>query len=253
MACRHEQGAREKNRPWPGAFRVEIEGVAGVQEWEISGSEGSLKIKFGDDTVSRRGLPDAVCCWRSRRPDRSAKTSMEWRRLTAQVADPHKLDGSGVFPGGESFSWSAQWRGPLEEEGEKREDKDAGPAPEFDRYPAGAFGVSGAPPRPASTLIRGGTVWTSGKAGKLERADVVIQDGKIARVAAEGVKPPRGGGGDRRLGQAHHAGAHRLPLAYRDQRRRQTRGRTRSPSRVRVGDVVDPTDIGIYRQLAVMA
>lgn len=47
------------------------------------------------------------------------------------------------------------------------------------------------PDQPEHILVQGATVWTSGKAGRLENADLLVHRGKIRRVG-QGLKAPKG-------------------------------------------------------------
>jgi imidazolonepropionase-like amidohydrolase len=129
----------------------------------------------------------------------------------------------------------------------------AASAPEADvpsprpTYPAGAFGI-GTPERPAAVLVRNATVWTQGPAGKLERADLLVRDGRIAAVGT-GLAAPSG------ALVIDAAGKHLTPgLIDAHAHIAMTRGVNEFShsvtAEVRVADVLDPTDIDIYRQLA---
>ncbi|MGI9242218.1 MAG: amidohydrolase family protein, partial [Verrucomicrobiales bacterium] len=184
-----------------GRWKVSITGGDAEQEWQISGSEKSLKIKFGEET-----FPAKVAGGRLLLAFPSAESighdADGVARLTAVITDPKKLDGSGVFPGGESFTWGGVWQGETpaesgdeenEDEGEKAKgggEEAAVPELVFDRYPAGAFGVASARERPGTLLIRGATVWTCADAGIIDEGDVLIEGGKISAVGKGLVAPP---------------------------------------------------------------
>lgn len=115
-------------------------------------------------------------------------------------------------------------------------------------YPLGAFGLTEAP-RQEAVLIRNATVWTSDAAGKLDGADVLIgATGKIAAVG-KGLKEPSG------ARVIDGTGKHLTPgiidehshIAISEGVNEGTQSVT---AEVRIGDVVDPEDITIYRQLA---
>jgi len=124
---------------------------------------------------------------------------------------------------------------------------DADVPPPRTTYPAGAFGI-GTPERPAALLVRNATVWTQGPAGKLERGDVLVRDGKIAAVGANLSAPANA--------QVIDAGGKHVTPGLIDAHSHIaiTRGVNEFShsvtSEVRIADVIDPTDIDIYRQLA---
>ena len=246
-----QEAAREVDLA--GAWKVTIAGDDEVQEWRISGSEKSLKIKFGEESFPAKvtdgrlllAFPSAKAI--GREADGVA-------RLTAVVTDPRRLDGAGTFPGGESFVWSGEWSGELAEEPkgdvEEDEEPEKGAVPElvFDRYPAGAFGISSPRERPEVLLVRGATVWTCAEAGIIEEGDVLVEGGKISAVG-KGLEAPQGA----RIIEA--GGRHVTPGLIDCHSHVAISGGVNEGTdsvtmEVRIGDVVDPTDIGIYRQLA---
>lgn len=115
-------------------------------------------------------------------------------------------------------------------------------------YPAGAFGRSTVPAQPAAVLVRGATVWTSADAGVLPQTDLLVRAGRIAAIGrgltapadavvieAQGLHLTPG------LIDAHsHTAVHRGVNEFAHS----------VTAEVRVGDVLDATDISLYRQLA---
>ncbi len=122
------------------------------------------------------------------------------------------------------------------------------PIPAFDRYPAGAYGVAMQRQRVRDVLIRGATVWTQAESGLLERSDVLVRDGRIAAIGDNLSAPAR-------VPVIDAAGRHLSPgLIDAHSHTAIARG-VNEPSHavtseVRIADVLDPTDINIYRQLA---
>jgi imidazolonepropionase-like amidohydrolase len=115
------------------------------------------------------------------------------------------------------------------------------------RYPAGAFGIA-LPEQPATLLIQGATVWTQGPAGRLAQADVLVRQGKIAAVGP-GLAVPAGAVIIDARGKHLTPGlidAHsHIAIAQ-----GVNEGSDSVTAEVRIGDVLDATDINIYRQLA---
>lgn len=115
------------------------------------------------------------------------------------------------------------------------------------QYPAGAFGVTETA-RPAVLLVKNATVWTSATAGRLAGADLLVREGKIAAV---GVNLPVPAGAV----VIDAAGKHVTPGIIDAHSHTAiiggvNEGTSSVTAEVRIGDVIDATDINIYRELA---
>lgn len=121
-------------------------------------------------------------------------------------------------------------------------------APPPATFPAGVFGRAAPPERPGVVLVRNATVWTSAAAGTVVGADLLVRDGRIAAVG-KNLSAPAG------AVVIDATGKHVTPgLIDAHSHTAIQRGINEFAhsvtAEVRVGDVVDPTDISIYRQLA---
>jgi N-acetylglucosamine-6-phosphate deacetylase len=97
-------------------------------------------------------------------------------------------------------------------------------------------------------MFRGATVWTSGPAGTLENADVLIRDGKIEQVGV-GLAIPEG------CDVVDVTGKHISPGLIDCHSHMATDGGVNESGQtitaeVRIADFIDNSDISIYRQLA---
>ena len=115
-------------------------------------------------------------------------------------------------------------------------------------YPLGEFGRATPPEQPATVLFRNATVWTSAAQGRLENADVLVEQGKIKAVGP-GLAAPEG------AVVVNATGKHISPGIIDCHSHAATDGGVNESGQtitaeVRVGDFVDPNDINIYRQLA---
>lgn len=111
--------------------------------------------------------------------------------------------------------------------------------------PMEPFGVDSLAPR-SNVVLTGATVWTSGPQGKLENAWVSLAGGKITGVGTG--TPPAGPSID-------CSGKHITPGIIDEHShiaitRGVNEGTHAVTTEVRIGDVLDPDDINIYRQLA---
>ncbi len=111
-------------------------------------------------------------------------------------------------------------------------------------YPFNAYGTA-QPPAPETLLIRNATVWTLEGDGKLEQADVLVRDGRIAAVGQ--------GLSDRGARVIDATGLHVTPGIIDEHSHIALAGVNdiaTNSSMVRMNDVVDSEDVNIYRNLA---
>ena len=96
-------------------------------------------------------------------------------------------------------------------------------------------------------LIKNATVWTNEKEGKLENTDVLLKDGKIAKIGKES-KRMTGAKVVDATGKHVTAGiidehSHIAAASINE-------GGQSVTSEVRIGDNLNPEDVNIYRQLS---
>ena len=115
-------------------------------------------------------------------------------------------------------------------------------------FPLGAFGVKQQVEQPKLVLFPNATVWTSGDAGVLEKASVLVSDGKILAVG-ENLRTPDG------AIVVDATGKHVTPGIIDCHTHMGTDGGVNESTQaitceVRIGDFVDCNDVTIYRHLA---
>ena len=115
-------------------------------------------------------------------------------------------------------------------------------------FPLGAYGLTEAIPESPLVMFRGATVWTCDEAGTLDKADVLVRDGRIADVGPNLAVPK-----DCELIDAR--GRHITPGLIDCHSHMATDGGVNESGQdvtaeVRIGDFIDNSDISIYRQLA---
>jgi imidazolonepropionase-like amidohydrolase len=168
-------------------------------------------------------------------------------RMTA-VFGGDKLVGTGELASGDGFRWSASRTAPFQPEPDTAKQKPVVMASFPPVYPPGEFGRPGIPEQADKLFIKGGTVWTCGPQGILRDADVLVEKGKITRIGP-GLTAPK----DALVVQA--AGKDVTPGIIDCHSHTAVAGDVNEATQaitaeVRIGDVVDPYDISIYRQLA---
>ncbi|MCP4849622.1 MAG: amidohydrolase family protein [Verrucomicrobiaceae bacterium] len=223
-------------------------------KWQI-GSGKKLKVKSGKDSFDARWKGDRLLLFP---PATLVGGEEHFARLSATF-DPEKktLSGIAVTPGGKTFWWDGKRTGDADkpedkdkEKGAVEENKDNEeevPALAFDHYPAGAYGLAGMPEQPERLIVRGATVWTCGPAGVINNADVLIEKGRVIAVG-KSLKVPDG------AIVIDAAGRHVTPglidcHSHAAISRGVNEGTHSVTVEVRIGDVIDPTDISLYRQL----
>jgi imidazolonepropionase-like amidohydrolase len=170
-------------------------------------------------------------------------------RLSGQIIG-ETIAGTGDAPATPTLRWSAKRTAaftPTKKPDEKPSPLDK-PLDFPETYPAGAFGRAAAPDQPKSVLIQGATIWTSGPQGTLQNADLLVTAGKITAVGP-GLKAPGG------AAVIDGKGIHVTPgIVDCHSHTAISRGVNESSHavtcEVRIGDVIDATDIGLYRELA---
>jgi imidazolonepropionase-like amidohydrolase len=155
------------------------------------------------------------------------------------------LEGKGQLDNGQWISWKATYAGPPTEAEARPRRQTPVPEPGKVIYPFTAYGWAELP-KQEDVLFKNATVWTNEKEGKLLNTDVLVQKGKIAKVgknlSVEGIKIIDATGMHLTSGiideHSHIAmdGTNEMGQAV--------------TSEVRVGDVIDPEDESIYRQLS---
>lgn len=212
----------------------------------ISGktSAPSAKVAMAGDTMKAKlsltGLDIVMMSPESKSP-KAAKI-----RLVGLV-DGNGMGGLAVMPSGEEVRWSALRKGDLEEKKEEKKDRPKTKDIPLPNTPFGPYGFVNLPAE-KTCLIQNATVWTNTGQGVLENADVLIRNGKIAQVG-KGLSAP--GGAE----VVDGTGKHITPGIIDEHShigisRGVNEGSHAVTAEVRIGDVVDGTDVNIYRQLA---
>ncbi len=232
-----------------GNYRLKLDTLTG---WNlsVSGSAVSPEFTFQKDSLTRKAdASRSGSQWTFRFEPVKGK-SVYRMNASFEVMD-RSWSGWARSADGDWLSWSATRTGdaPLKADSLVRDS--IRPVPET-WYPNTAYGWESTTPlnsKPSSFCIRNATVWTCEDAGVLTSADVLVRDGKIAMVGKCSESDWKG------LEVIDGTGMHLTPglidehshIAINEGVNEGTQSIT---SEVRIGDVIYPDDINIYRQLA---
>ncbi|GAA0873027.1 amidohydrolase family protein [Gangjinia marincola] len=175
-------------------------------------------------------------------------TKKEFVRLIAKIpANPKNFSGKAVLPNGTETSFTATQK--PEEDKEKDDEKKKKDEKKLDMlpitYPNNAYGYEKLPQQ-QDMLFKNVTVWTNEAEGILEQTDVLVKDGKIAKIGknlSAGRATVIDGTGKHLTPGIVDEHSHIAASAINEAGHNNT-------AEVRMKDVVDPTDVDIYRNLA---
>ncbi|WP_026934833.1 amidohydrolase family protein [Christiangramia echinicola] len=228
-----------------GNYDLKVDGE--TYELKLKGEPSSPKaeVKLGETKIgSKLSFSDNWMNLLLSSPD---TTKTEFIRLVANI--PSKTDqfsGKAILPNGNETSFQAVKKTDtkIEKEDEKKEENETSSTIAV-TYPNIAYGFKNKP-KQENVLFKNATVWTSEDAGVLENTDVLVRNGEIAKVGKElnagGAKVIDATGKHLTAGiidEHSHIAASAINEAGHN-----------SSAEVTMEDVVDPTDINIYRNLA---
>ena len=165
-------------------------------------------------------------------------------RLTGFISGKD-LGGTGQLDNGKWINWKATYSSSSTEPDQRKKPSPAIPETGKVIYPFMAYGQTEIP-KQEDVLFKNATVWTNEKEGNLLNTDVLVQKGKIAKIGKN-----LSSSGARVIDAT---GMH-LTAGIIDEHSHIALDATNEmgqaiTSEVRAGDVVDPEDLTIYRQLA---
>lgn len=209
----------------------------------LKGEAGSPKAEIKQDTAKLMSKFSYAAGWMSL--SFATKDGEENYRMTGMIDQTSdELSGKAVLPDGSATVFKAVKTSPFTEKDKKDKEKDI-PEMVAVTYPNVGYGYTSIP-KPENILFKNATVWTSEDAGILENTDVLVKDGKIAKIGRD----LRGGSAQVIDATDKHLTAgiidehsHIAALAINE-------AGQNSSAEVRMTDVVDPEDVGIYYALA---
>ncbi len=229
-------------------IRGEYDLSAGGQTFKMSvtGEAGKPKVAIKKDTIKLKSKFSYSSDWIQLSFADKDKKNYRMTGLVMESSDD--IGGKVALPNGNDGQFNARKTAPFKaSEKEEKKDKPEAKAPELVpvTFPNIAYGYS-AIPKSENMLFKNATVWTSEEEGILEGTDVLVKNGKIAKVgknlSAGGAKVIDATGKHLTAGvideHSHIAGLSINEAGH------------NSSAEVKMEDVVDPEDKGIYHALA---
>jgi len=223
--------------------------VAGnMYDVNIAGSPEKLKATVMKDSMKLGSKISFKNDWLQLQFTTPDTTKTEFIRLTAPVRNTTFFSGKALLANGSESSFNA-----TQKEAKKAEDKKGGkkdgkievPKMLPISYPNGAYGAA-ILPQQETVLFKNATVWTNESDGILQNTDVLVKDGKIARIGKNindrGARVLDATGKHLTAGvidEHSHIAAFAINEAGHN-----------STAEVNMEDVVNPEDVDIYRNLA---
>lgn len=213
-------------------FKLSIQGEAGSPKMEVKRDTAKLKSKF---SYSDGWMVLSF----------ATKDGKKSYRMTGLIGQgSNDLSGKAMLPNGNETVFKGVKTSEFSEKDKKEKEKEM-PEMVAVTYPNVGYGYASIP-KPETILFKNATVWTSEEAGILEETDVLVKEGKISKIG----KGLRGGNAQVIDATGKHLTAgiidehsHIAALAINE-------AGQNSSAEVKMTDVIDPEDIGIYYALA---
>ncbi|TXE10092.1 amidohydrolase family protein [Seonamhaeicola algicola] len=175
-------------------------------------------------------------------------TKQEFIRIVAKVDNTNTLTGKSILPNGDTLPFTVKVSDVEGDEDDKKDtNKEANINDTFFAvsYPNKAFGFTKLP-EAETLLFKNATVWTGEAEGILKNTDVLIKNGKIAKIG----KGLSSGGAKVIDATGKHLTAGIIDEHSHIATASVNEGGQNSSAEVTIEDVIDETDTNIYRNLA---
>ncbi|WP_370391417.1 amidohydrolase family protein [uncultured Winogradskyella sp.] len=213
----------------------------------IKNSLSKPNAKLESDSISYSTKMNYSNDWVNLTFKTADSTNKEYIRIAANASSANSLNGKAIMPNGNTLSFYALKK-KEEAEDKKQKDKDEEASQPFFSpitYPNLAFGFE-EKPKSENLLFKNATIWTNEAEGVLEKADLLIKDGKIAKIGNNL--------SDRNAKVIDATGKH-ITAGIIDEHSHIAaasinEGGQNSSAEVTIEDVIDDEDIDLYRNLA---
>lgn len=235
--------------------------VLGTYEFRLAGDDYKMTLKGSADKLKpeitnngkKRGVKASLSDeWLHISMTTQDSTKQEFIRLVAHLSGGNTFTGKAIFPNGNEMSFNGKKlekpESSLEEEQEKNEDASKDPAVKDIvpiTFPNMAYGFTELP-KAETLLFKNATVWTNETDGVLENTDVLIKNGKIAKIGkdlSDGSAKTIDATGKHLTAGIIDEHSHIAAASINE-------GGQNSSAEVSIEDVIDDEDIDIYRNLA---
>ncbi len=170
----------------------------------------------------------------------------KFTRLSGQIINPSNLmQGTGIDANGNEITWSASQKSKKSKKEVKKKETEKTPEIVSVSFPNIGYGNHSLP-KPKTILIKNATIWTSENEEVLNNSDILITDGKIAGIG-KNLKSRKAtvidGTGKYVTAGIVDEHSHIAATAINEAGHNST-------AEVSIEDVVNPSDINIYRNIA---
>ncbi|MDG5491492.1 amidohydrolase family protein [Psychroserpens sp. SPM9] len=213
----------------------------------LSGKLSKLKSEITSNGKKRGSKIDYSDDWVNISMTTEDSTKQAFIRLVAHVTTADALNGKAIFPDGNEMTFYAKKLEKTETTSEDKKATEAKPPKETVpvTYPNMAYGFAELP-QAETLLFKNATVWTNEADGILENTDVLVKNGKIAKIGqnlSDGNATIIDATGKHLTSGVIDEHSHIAAASINE-------GGQNSSAEVSIEDVIDDEDIDIYRNLA---
>lgn len=216
---------------------------------DIKGELDKLKSEVTSDEKTRGSKISYTDDWVNIAFTTKDSIQQEFIRIVANVDANKNLNGKAMLPSGTEMTFFAKQSESKDDAkkggDDKKEDKNNAEKVSPITYPNKAFGFAELP-KQETLLFKNATVWTNEKDGVLNNTDVLIKNGKIAKIGqnlSDSSATVIDATGKHLTAGVIDEHSHIAAASINE-------GGQNSSAEVTIEDVVDDTDIDIYRNLA---
>ncbi|MFC4723533.1 amidohydrolase family protein [Geojedonia litorea] len=219
------------------SYKMSLKGESSKLKAEITSNDKTLgsKVSYDGD-------------WLNIAMTTKDSTKQEFIRIVANTAQANSLSGKALFPNGDELSFYASKEAKDDEtksSGADRKKNEDAPTVVPVTFPNVAYGMPELP-KQETLLFKNATVWTNEAEGILENTDVLIKNGKIAKVGknlSDGSATVIDATGKHLTAGVIDEHSHIAASSINE-------GGQNSSAEVSIEDVLDDEDIDVYRNLA---